>query len=157
MLQPETQPRLVIQSDWPMVSGLLLTGVTLTAVLAAGLKSAATLPVNEIGAAFRTGEASPERTSNAALHGNRRRSTMTSLLPRMVSSSRGSRPWHDTSIVIRDDLARKSVDQRSRATSTPRLGRDDGSIRTHLRAGSKDPGSATLVRGRLPSVSLPRG
>ena len=46
MLHPETHPFAVIQDCWPMFSGLLLTGVTTTPGLVAGLKSLGTLPVN---------------------------------------------------------------------------------------------------------------
>src|SRR5271157_6097592 len=112
MLHPETHPFAVIHDAWPMFSGLLLTGVTTTPGLVAGLKSVGTLPVNSIGAALAAGACSPSRTSNATFHVYKRRGTMTSLLPRMVSSSRGCRPRHDVNAVCRDDLASKSGDQR---------------------------------------------
>jgi hypothetical protein len=46
MLHPEIQPLFVIHCDWPMFSGLLLTGVIVTPGLVTGLKSFWTLPVN---------------------------------------------------------------------------------------------------------------
>src|SRR4051794_10609285 len=112
MLQPETQPWLVMNDDWPIFSGLLLTGVITVLTSFAGLKSFWTLPVNWIGAASAVDGRSPTRTRNAKLHGYKRRGTMTSLLPRMVSSSRGSRSGRDAYIVSRDDLSRNSGDQR---------------------------------------------
>src|SRR5208337_3168828 len=111
MLHPETNPFAVIDAGWPMFSGLSLTGVTTTPGLVAGLKSLGTKPVNSIGAALAAGECSPSRISNATFHVYKRRGTMTRPLPRMVSSSRGCRPRHDV-YVCRDDLARKSGDQR---------------------------------------------
>src|SRR5271166_3740711 len=93
------------------VQRLSLTGVTTTPGLVAGSKSLGTLPVNWIGAALAAGACSPSRISKATFHVYKWRGTMTSLLPRMVSSSRGCRPGHDA-YVCRDDLARKSGDQR---------------------------------------------
>src|SRR5271166_4643226 len=95
VLHPETHPFAVIQAGWPMLSGLSLTGVTTTLGLVAGLKSLGTLPVKSIGAALAAGAFSPSRISNATFHVYKWRGTMTSLLPRMVSSSRGCRPRHD--------------------------------------------------------------
>src|SRR5208337_1925089 len=155
MHHPETHPFAVIHDAWPMFSGLLLTGVTTTPGLVDGSKSLVTLPVKSIGAALAAGACSPSRISNATFHVYKRRGTMTSLLPRMVSSSRGCRPRHDV-YVCRDDLARKSGDQRvasDRHAATWSRRR----FVSHLRSGSKDPGSAKLIRRRPPSVPLPSG
>ena len=102
----------MIHDDCPILSGFVLTGVTTVLTSLAGLKSFVTFPVNWMGAAVKADGWNPARTRNAKLHGYKRRGTMTSLLPRMVSSSRGSQSGHDATIVSRDDLSRNSGDQR---------------------------------------------
>src|SRR5271157_3759674 len=85
MLHPETQPLAVSHGCWPMFSGLLLTGVVTTLGLVAGLKSWVTYPVKVIGAARAAGARRPTTSSKATVHEDKRRGTMTSLLPRYGS------------------------------------------------------------------------
>src|SRR5208337_5537737 len=81
---------------------------------------------------------------------------MTSLLPRMVvrpaDAGQGMTCTPSAGTILPENQATNAW----RAIDTPRHGQDDGSV-SHLRTGSKDPGSAKFVRGRLPSVPPPRG